>query len=231
MLDVAHNIARLHERIRAAAQNCGRDPGEIALLAASKAQPAAVIEAARATGQRRFGENYLQEALGKMVALNGHDIEWHYIGALQANKTRAVAEQFAWVHTVDRERIARRLSEQRPAALPPLNVCIEVRLSDESGKRGVAAPDTIALAEVVAKLPRLRLRGLMAIPAPVPDATRQRIPFQRLRELRDDLNARGHQLDTLSMGMSADLEAAIAEGSTLLRIGTAIFGPRAAKPG
>lgn len=229
MADVARTLALVQARIRAAAQACGRDPGEVTLLAVSKTQPVPIIELAYAAGQRCFGENYLQEALAKITALKGRGIEWHYIGALQANKTRDVAEHFAWVHAVDRERIARRLANQRPPALPPLNVCIEVRLSDEPDKNGVAPDEVATLADIIAGLPRLRLRGLMAIPAPTSSPEQQRIPFRQLHELRDMLNARGHTLDTLSMGMSADLETAIAEGATLVRIGSAIFGPRPAK--
>lgn len=231
MPDVPRHIAAVRERIRVAAHACGRNPEEITLLAVSKTQPAAVVEAALAAGQRQFGENYLQEALGKITALRGRGIDWHFIGAVQGNKTRAVAEHFSWVHTIDRERIAKRLSEQRPDNLPPLNVCIEVRLSDEPGKHGAAPAELSALAASIATLPHLRLRGLMTIPAPARDKLQQRIPFRRLRELHDALNAEGHQLDTLSMGMSDDLEAAISEGATLVRIGTAIFGSRAAKPG
>lgn len=231
MSDVTHNIALVCERIRTAAHACGRDPGEIGLVAVSKTQPPARIEAALTAGQRLFGENYLQEALPKILALAGRDIVWHFIGAIQANKTRAVAEHFAWAHAVDRERIAQRLSEQRPTALPPLNVCIEVRLSGEPGKHGVAPEQVSGLAASIAGLPRLRLRGLMTIPEPSSDIQRQRLPFRQLRELRDSLNSQGHQLDTLSMGMSGDLEAAITEGATLVRIGTAIFGPRAARRG
>lgn len=230
MPDVARNINLVRARIRAAAQACGRDPGEIALLAVSKGQPRTAIETALRADQHLFGENYLQEALVKISALEGREVSWHFIGALQANKTRAVAERFAWVHTVNRERIAHRLSEQRPARLPPLNVCIEVKLSDEPAKHGVTPAELPTLAANIARLPNLRLRGLMTIPAVAHDPQQQRIPFRRLRELRDQLNAQGHALDTLSMGMSDDLEAAIAEGATLVRVGTAIFGPRAAKP-
>ncbi|HET7923094.1 MAG TPA: YggS family pyridoxal phosphate-dependent enzyme [Gammaproteobacteria bacterium] len=230
MPDVPGKLERVRARILAAAHAAGRDPHSVTLLAVSKGQPVAGIESAWQAGQRCFGENYLQEALGKMDALGHCAIAWHFIGALQANKTRAVAARFDWVHTVDRERIAQRLSEQRPDGLPALNVCIEVRLSDEPGKHGVAPAELPALADAIARLPRLSLRGLMAIPAPAPDTEAQRRPFRQLRELRDTLNARGHALDTLSMGMSADLEAAIAEGATLVRVGSAIFGARAAKP-
>lgn len=228
MVDVAGNIALVHERLRRAAGACGRDPAEIMLLAVSKGQSRESIRAACGAGQRQFGENYLQESLAKIDALIDTGIVWHFIGALQANKTRAVAEHFAWAHAIDRERVARRLSAQRPAQLPPLNVCIEVRVSDEPGKHGVMPEALPALADAVASLPGLRLRGLMAIPAAVDDPELQRAPFRRLRELRDMLNARGHRLDTLSMGMSGDLEAAIAEGATIVRVGTAIFGPRTA---
>lgn len=231
MPDVARKLALVQTRIRNTVDACGRDPAEVTLLAVSKSQPASIIDRAYSAGQRCFGENYLQEALDKIAALNGHGIEWHYIGALQANKTRAVAEHFAWVHTVDRARVARRLSEQRPPELPPLNICIEVRLSEEPGKHGTTADEVAELANVIAGLPRLRLRGFMTIPAPAGDQEQQRIPFRRLRELRDTLNARGHVLDTLSMGMSADLEAAIIEGATLVRVGSAIFGPRPVKSG
>lgn len=229
MSDVARNIALVRERIGSAARACGRNPDEITLLAVSKGQPAPRISAALEAGQSAFGENYLQEALEKMPAFRNRNVVWHFIGALQANKTRSVAENFAWVQTVDRERIARRLSEQRPADLPPLNVCIEVRLSNEPSKHGALPADVPALAASIATLPRLRLRGLMTIPAPASDRNAQRLPFRQLRELHDRLCAAGHALDTLSMGMSDDLEAAIAEGATMVRIGTAIFGPRAAR--
>ena len=198
-------------------------------MAVSKAQPAAAVLAAADAGQADFGENYLQEVLPKQDALAGHDLRWHFIGALQSNKTRAVAERFQWVHTVDRESIARRLSDQRPAALPPLLVCLQVNVSGESSKGGVAPERAAQLAEAVAALPRLCLRGLMAIPAPAGDPEAQRAPHRRLRELLETLNAKGLHLDTLSMGMSDDMEAAIMEGSTIVRIGTAIFGARSAK--
>jgi pyridoxal phosphate enzyme (YggS family) len=228
MPDVARNIALVRERIGAAARACGRNPDEIVLLAVSKGQPLAQISAALDAGQSEFGENYLQEALEKMPALGNRGVIWHFIGALQANKTRAVAENFAWVQTVDRERIAQRLSAQRPADLPPLNVCIEVRLSEEPSKHGALPEEVPALAASIASLPRLRLRGLMTIPAPARNPNAQRQPFRQLHILRDRLRAEGHALDTLSMGMSDDLEAAIAEGATMVRIGTAIFGPRTA---
>lgn len=218
------NLAAVHARIHAAAQAAGRDPADIRLLAVSKGQPAASIQAALAAGQTAFGENYVQEALAKIAAIAGP--EWHFIGRLQGNKTALVAASFAWVHTVDRLKIAQRLSDQRPTGLPPLNVCLQVNVDAAPTKGGVAPTGLPALARAVATLPRLRLRGLMAIPAPAEDPTAQRAPLRRLRELKETLCADGLALDTLSMGMSGDLEAAVAEGSTLLRIGSAVFGPR-----
>ena len=226
---MASNLAAVRARIAAAAANAGRDPAGIRLVAVSKTQTAAAVLAALEAGQADFGENYLQEALPKQDALAGRAVDWHFIGALQSNKTRAVAERFHWVHTVDRESIARRLSDQRPAGLPPLEVCLQVNVSGESSKGGVTPERTQDLAAAVAVLPRLRLRGLRAIPAPAEDLDAQRAPFRRLRELRDALNAKGLQLDTLSIGMSHDLEAAITEGATLVRVGTAIFGARPPK--
>ena len=226
MTDVAARLAATNARIRTLAGRWGRDPAEITLLAVSKTQPAAAVREAATAGQRRFGESYLQEAVRKIDTLAEMELEWHFIGPLQSNKTRDVAARFAWVHSVDRLKIARRLSEQRPAALPPLDVCLQVNISGEPSKSGTTPGALPDLAQAVADLPRLRLRGLMAIPAPARDLERQREPYRRLREARDALVARGLALDTLSMGMSDDLEAAIAEGSTLVRVGTAIFGPR-----
>ncbi len=214
-------------RIRAAEQRFQRLPGTVRLLAVSKIQPTAAIIALAAAGQSCFGENYVQEALDKIAELAALRLEWHLIGPLQANKTRTVAENFAWVHSVDRLKIAERLSAQRPASLPPLNVCLQVNIDREPAKHGLDPGEVATVAEAVAGLPRLRLRGLMAIPAPVADFAAQRRPLARLRELQESLNAAGLALDTLSMGMSDDLEAAIAEGATLVRIGTALFGPRA----
>ncbi len=214
-------------RIRAAEQRFQRLPGTVRLLAVSKTQPTAAIIALAAAGQSCFGENYVQEALDKIAELAALRLEWHLIGPLQANKTRTVAENFAWVHSVDRLKIAERLSAQRPASLPPLNVCLQVNIDREPAKHGLDPGEVATVAEAVARLPRLRLRGLMAIPAPVADFAAQRRPLARLRELQESLNTAGLALDTLSMGMSDDLEAAIAEGATLVRIGTALFGPRA----
>jgi pyridoxal phosphate enzyme (YggS family) len=219
----------VRERIARAAVAAGRDPGSVCLLAVSKQQPVALVESAYAAGHRDFGENYVQEGVAKVDALAAlTEIRWHFIGQLQGNKTREVAERFAWVHTVDRERVAARLNAQRPHHAPPLEILIQVRLEDEPGKGGVAPDQVAALATVIGTLPRLRLRGLMCIPPPTPDTEAQRAAFRQLRELLERLNAAGFQLDTLSMGMSDDLEAAVLEGATIVRVGTAIFGPRPA---
>jgi len=213
-------------RVARAALACGRDPQTITVLAVSKTfDHLAVLEAVQ-TGQRDFGENYLQEALDKQQAVAHPELIWHFIGPIQSNKTRGIAESFAWVHSLDRLKIAERLSAQRPVSASPLNVCIEVNVSGEASKSGVLPEALTSFVDEVALLPQLHLRGLMAIPAPTTDPIRQRAAFLQVRELFDMLNQRGHRLDTLSMGMSADLEAAIAEGSTLVRIGTAIFGNR-----
>ena len=219
-------LAAVRARIDAAARHAGREPGSVRLLAVSKQQPVPTVAAAAAAGQREFGENYVREGMAKVEALRDLSLTWHFIGQLQANKTRDVAGHFQWVHTVDRERIATRLDAQRPHYAGPLDVLLQVRLGDEPGKGGVEPADLARLAEFVAGLPRLRLRGLMCLPPPVADAAAQRVPFARLRGLLEDLTARGHRLDTLSMGMSADLEAAVLEGATIVRIGTAVFGPR-----
>jgi len=225
---MAEKLQAVTAQIVAAARNAGRDPSEIALLAVSKTVSADTLLEAHAAGQRAFGENYLQEALDKMAALkeSAPGIEWHFIGPIQSNKTRPIAENFAWVHSVDRLKIAQRLSEQRPAALPPLDICIQVNVSGEASKSGCAPQDLPALAHAVALLPGLRLRGLMTIPEPASSEAGQRRPLRQLRELAEALRADGLALDTLSMGMSADLAAAIAEGATMVRIGTAIFGER-----
>jgi hypothetical protein len=202
----------------------------VQLLAVSKTRPAEDIRAALQAGQTRFGESYLQDALPKIEALDGEAIEWHFIGPIQSNKTRDIARHFAWVHSVDRLKIARRLSEQRPDNLPPLNICLQINISGEVSKSGVVPQDAGSLAQAIAELPRLRLRGLMAIPAAVADEAQQRIPFSRMRKLYESLNHHGLHLDTLSMGMSNDFEVAIEEGATIVRIGSAIFGPRPTRP-
>jgi pyridoxal phosphate enzyme (YggS family) len=204
----------------------GRAPEQVRLLAVSKTFPADDVRAAAAAGQTAFGESYAQEALEKIALLTDLPLEWHYIGPLQSNKTRPIAEHFSWVHAVDRLKIAERLSAQRPTGLPDLNLCIQVNISGEASKSGVAPGEVLAMARAIAALPRLRLRGLMAIPEPAEGFEAQRAPFRRMRELLAELNAGGLPCDTLSMGMSGDLEAAIAEGATIVRVGTAIFGAR-----
>ncbi|MBL8250698.1 MAG: YggS family pyridoxal phosphate-dependent enzyme [Candidatus Competibacter sp.] len=225
--ELAERLRAVLERIRAAERRFRRPPGSVGLLAVSKTRPANAVAALAAAGQRRFGENYLQEASNKMAELAALDLEWHFIGPIQANKTRAIAAAFSWVHSVDRLKIAERLSAQRPERLPPLNICLQVNISREPSKHGLEETEVSAVARAVAALPRLQLRGLMAIPAPAADLESQREPFARLRNLQDRLIAGGLPLDTLSVGMTDDLEAAVAEGSTLARIGTALFGPRA----
>ena len=228
MPDVASRLALTLERIRRCEREHGREPGSVALLAVSKTKPPSAVREAFEAGQRDFGENHLQDALTKIEPLAGLDIEWHFIGPLQSNKTRQVAAHFAWVQSVDRLKIAMRLSEQRAPSQPPLDVCVQVNISGEASKSGVAPAEAAALAHAVAELPRLRLRGLMAIPAPHPGLEAQRAALRPLRELYERLRGEGLALDTLSMGMSDDLEAAIAEGATEVRIGTAIFGAREA---
>ncbi len=225
---IAANLQAVKNDIAAAAQQAARDPSAVMLLAVSKTVSPERVREAFAAGQRAFGENYVQEGVDKIAALGDvrDQIAWHFIGPLQSNKTRPVAEQFDWVHAVDRLKIAERLSAQRPAGLAPLQVCIQVNISDESTKSGVAPCDVLPLAQAIAALPNLQLRGLMAIPAPANDPAAQRAPFAALRALLDQLRQSGLEVDTLSMGMSSDMDAAIAEGATLVRIGTAIFGAR-----
>lgn len=226
MTTISSNLQAVLARVDRAARENGRASGAVRLLAVSKTWPAADVREAALAGQRAFGENYVQEGVAKVIELADLGLEWHFIGPLQSNKTRVVAEHFDWVHSIDRLKVAERLAEQRPAALPPLSVCLQVNVSGEATKSGVA-PDAVEdLARRVAALPGLRLRGLMAIPAPAADFAAQRLPFRRLREIYEQLRAGGLPLDTLSMGMSHDLEAAIAEGATLVRVGTAIFGER-----
>ncbi len=223
-------LAAVRRRILEAEKRFGRAPGSVKLLAVSKTfGPEAVAEAME-EGQRAFGENYLQEALAKIEALRERAPQWHFIGAIQSNKTRDIARHFDWVHTVDRLKIARRLSEQRPDELAPLNVCLQINISGEASKSGAAPEQAGTLAAEIAALPRLKLRGLMAIPAREEEFERQRAAFARLRTLKEEIEASGLPLDTLSMGMSNDLEAAIAEGATLVRVGSAIFGPRTQRP-
>lgn len=223
---IAQNIAKLADRIRTASQKYQCADGAVTLLAVSKTRPAGAIREAAAAGVTDIGENYLQEALDKMQELQDLDLRWHFIGPIQSNKTRAIAEHFDWVHSVDRAKIARRLSEQRPAGLAPLQICLQVNISEEGSKSGVSPAELGALAAVVATLPNLELRGLMAIPAASDDPGQQREAFAALRRALEDLQADHPNMDTLSMGMSADLESAIAEGATTVRIGTDIFGPR-----
>ncbi|KEY86082.1 YggS family pyridoxal phosphate-dependent enzyme [Pseudomonas sp. P1B16] len=223
MSTIADNLSALAARIASAAQAAGRDPASIQLLAVSKTKPASAIREIHAAGVRDVGENYLQEALTKQQALGDLPLIWHFIGPIQSNKTKAIAEHFDWVHSVDRLKIAQRLSEQRPAALGPLNICLQVNVSGEDSKSGCAPADLPALAKAVASLPNLRLRGLMAIPEPSDERAVQEAAFATLRELQQGLDL---GLDTLSMGMSHDLEAAIAQGATWVRIGTALFGAR-----
>lgn len=226
MTTISANLQAVLARIGEAARRCGRQPEEISLLAVSKTWPGSYVQEAARAGQKAFGENYVQEGVDKVRETALPDLEWHFIGPLQSNKTRLVAETFQWVHSVDRLKIAERLSQQRPAHLPPLQICLQVNISNEDSKSGVPEEDVASLAQQIAYLPRLKLRGLMTIPAPAPEFAQQRAPFRRLRELYEQLNRNGFALDTLSMGMSNDIEAAIAEGSTLVRVGTAIFGER-----
>ena len=226
MTTISANLQAVRARIHEAALKWGRNPADITLLAVSKTWPASAVQDAAAAGQRSFGENYVQEGVDKAIELQALQLEWHFIGPLQSNKTRRVAETFDWVHSIDRLKIAERLSEQRPDSLAPLQVCLQVNVSGEDTKSGVALEEVPELAKRIASLPRLKLRGLMAIPAPVEDFSLQRPAFRRLREAFEQLNSAGLSIDTLSMGMSHDIEAAIAEGATMVRVGTAIFGER-----
>lgn len=227
MSTIADNISQVAARIRAAEQASQRAADSVQLLAVSKTKPAEAVREAFAAGVRDFGENYLQEALGKQLELTDLPLSWHFIGPIQSNKTRAIAEHFAWVHSVDRLKIAQRLSEQRPADLPPLNICIQVNVSGEASKSGCSPADLPALASAISALPRLVLHGLMAIPEPTDDRAEQDAAFAAVRELNQSLQASLKlPLDTLSMGMSHDLESAIAQGATWVRIGTALFGAR-----
>ena len=226
MITVTENLSFLSDLLHRAAIDAGRDPGDVRLLAVSKKQPVDKIREAIAAGQRDFGENFVQEGLDKIRALAGYDLTWHFIGHLQSNKTRAVAENFDWVHTIDKLKTARRLSAQRPAGMPPLNVCLQVNVDDEPTKAGIAPGEVPDFAAACAELPNLAFRGLMCLPAIREDFDEQRVPFAALRGLAEKLRRAGIETDTLSMGMTADFRAAIFEGATIVRVGTAIFGTR-----
>ncbi len=230
MTDIKTRLSTVRERIAQAEQQFQRAPGSVKLLAVSKTWPAEAILEAAQQGQQQFGENYLQEAVEKINTLSTHakalKLEWHYIGAIQSNKTKEIAQHFDWVHSVDRLKIAQRLSDQRPAHLPDLNICLQVNISGEASKSGTTQENALDLAQAISTLPQIRLRGLMAIPAPATSLEQQHEIFQQVYQLQQQLMNAGLDVDTLSMGMSNDLEAAIAEGSTMVRIGRAIFGPR-----
>ena len=226
MASIAQELEKIRNRVTVLERRYGRPAGSVRVMAVSKTKPAEAVREAAAAGQRDFGENHLQDALTKLDPLGELDLIWHFIGPVQSNKTRIIASRFDWVHSIDRAKIARRLNEQRPEGLPPLNVCLQVNVSGESSKSGVGPGDVPELAAAVATMPRLRLRGLMTLPRPCDDLAAQRRPFATLREILEGLNAGGLALDTLSMGMTNDMEAAIAEGATIVRIGTAIFGAR-----
>ena len=230
MSTISDHLQEIRQRIQSAARTAERNPSTVHLLAVSKTQPTnAILEAADA-GQKAFGENYEQEAVSKILAIRASrpdlKLEWHFIGPIQSNKTRSIAEHFDWVHSVDREKIARRLSDQRPAALAPLNICLQVNISGEASKSGIHPENLLGMAKTVSAMPRLKLRGLMAIPEPESSPDRQREPFKAMKVLFNQLRKAGYDVDTLSMGMSDDMDAAIEEGATTVRIGTAIFGKR-----
>ncbi len=229
MPNIENNITVVQRRLQQAARDAGRNPEDTLLLAVSKTRSSAQVSLAQASGIRSFGENYLQEASDKISQLSDQKLDWHFIGPLQSNKTRQVAEQFAWVHTVDRLKIAQRLSTQRPATMPALNICLQINIDNEESKSGFSPDQARSMAAIIAQLPNLRLRGLMAIPRPRATMAEQQQPFAQLAALQKEINStldNCEKLDTLSMGMSADLEAAIAEGATIIRVGTDIFGPR-----
>ena len=229
-MSIAHNLETVQQAIAKAALAAGRVPHDVRLLAVSKTFGADAVIAAAECGQMAFGENYVQEAVDKIAAIQrvrpDLHLEWHFIGPIQSNKTRNIAEHFDWVHAIDREKIAQRLSDQRPATLAPLNICLQVNVSGEASKSGIAPEALLPLARAVIGMPNLKLRGLMAIPEPAENFLQQRLPFAVMRQLQQQLDAAGIITDTLSMGMSADMAAAIAEGATIVRIGTAIFGKR-----
>ena len=226
MSRIAENLANISQRIHTAALVAGRKPGDVRILAVSKTHSVDKVREAFAAGLTCFGESYVQEAIPKITELNGLPLEWHFIGPIQSNKTRPIAEHFHWVQSVDRLKIAMRLNEQRPEHLPPLNICVQVNISHESSKSGIVQQALFEFVDELKELPRLKLRGLMAIPQKTADVDQQRGLFGELRSMFDDLNQQGYQLDTLSMGMSNDLEAAVMEGATMVRIGTGLFGAR-----
>ena len=226
MSAIADNLQAVQARISKAAAAVGRSPESVRLLAVSKTWPLSCVVDAADAGQRAFGENYVQAGVDKISSISGRNLEWHFIGPLQSNKTKPVAEHFDWVHSIDRLKVAERLAAQRPLYLPPLQVCVQVNVSGEASKSGCSPDEALSLCRAVAALPGLQLRGLMAIPEPVDDPQAQRLPFRQLRQLSEQIRAAGLPLDTLSMGMSHDLEAAVAEGATIVRVGTAIFGER-----
>lgn len=226
MTTIASRLQAVNARIEAAARAVGRQPSEVGLIAVSKTFPVALILEAHRAGQSAFGENYVQEGIEKIAALAGFPLQWSFVGPIQSNKTRLIAEHFDWVHSVSRLTIAERLARSRPPRRPPLQICIQVNVSGEASKSGVMPEEARALAQAVAVLPGLQVRGLMAVPEPTPDTGVQRARFRLLRDIRDDIVRQGLPMDTLSMGMSDDLESAIAEGATLVRVGRAIFGPR-----
>ena len=227
MLDIAANLETVLRRIAEAEQRFGREPGSVKLIAVSKTKPLQLIREAVRCGQQLFGENYVQEAVEKVLQIQEESLSWHFIGPIQSNKTKLIAENFDWVHSIGREKIAQRLNNQRPAHLPKLNICLQVNVSDEATKAGASLAKLPALIESVSTLPNLRLRGFMAIPIYEHEFEKQRLPFGQLKETLLTMNQRFHlQMDTLSMGMSGDLEAAIAEGATFVRVGTDIFGAR-----
>ncbi len=226
MTTIASNLQAVYQLIEKTAKKYDRNPETVSLLAVSKTWPASAVLEALAEGQYAFGENYVQEGLEKAIQLSANNLEWHFIGALQSNKAGRIAEVFSWVHSIDRLKIAEKLNACRPHQLPPLNVCLQVNVSGEASKSGMSFDEVARVAEQVKRLPNLKLRGLMCIPAPTDDVSEQRHAFSKLRHLYEDLNRQGFSLDTLSMGMSHDLEAAVAEGATIVRVGTAIFGER-----
>ena len=223
---INRNLQSLYNQILGAEQKYGRQAGSVTLLAVSKTRTTDEIHTAMESGQLQFGESYLQEALRKIQEIGDPRLCWHFIGPIQSNKTRGIAEYFSWVHSVDRDKIARRLNDQRPPSLPPINICLELNISGESTKSGIDPEVLPEMADHISSLPRLKLRGLMTMPAPIEDFQTQRDTFRRVRKYFEQLQAAGHDLDTLSMGTTNDMEAAIAEGATIVRIGTAIFGPR-----